>query len=828
MSHHCRRKLHAGFGPALSVWRTRLGGVAGLRSVAGAVRFGLLCLAFSAMLANSGWSQVSGTDRIRFNVPGGELGRALDIFADQAGIQLLYDRELVAGKEAAGLADERSIDEGLALLLAGQDLQAVAEPGDPKAVRLIRGMPKPVADETPALDVTVTGTRLALDVHKYPGSVSLLKAEDLQSSNTVIGAMAEVPGVTLGGDMGRAMGQQYNIRGFGYQSEDRVIILQDGVRRSPSLYSNQISSFRSDNDLLKAVEIVKGASSVNHGGGAIGGVVAMTTKDAHDFLAPGRDMGMAAKVRYESNNYREGYVAGAIAPENSNYELLLYGKKGWHGDLTLAREYEVGAGVTSDKVDNDEDLRVFFVKGAYNFGTDARLALSYYDYHQDSEVTWQSLYHSAYSTVTGPVKGTLTQRDFVGTLNFAPGGSPWINLEVTGYTSAASYDRGYEYVAANGAQRKLDYENEDERWGVRAHNEMRFAAFGTRNRLLLGVDYENREEGASYVLDGTATVFGSMPNTYKDTGVYAHLETSLFEDMLIFQLSGRYDHFNRKVDANAGSYSNDNFSPRVGVAVRLFEGFHLLGNYSESFRAPTPHETSSEGPLNIHYWYLPNSHLKPETVREFETGFSYARTSLLSQRDRLQFKGMYFNGKIEDMIALKADLNGPTPPSSSYYATYENIDSVSREGVEVSASYDAERWGGRLGYSHLNQKNDATGKKTPQAFADKFTAGAYVRPLPSLRLGASVTHWFKPDQDPETVVSGGTTYWYVRDSFTHTNLMATWTPRVNGLTLLGRTPELVVGVNNLFDEPYINARDVETTSRVGRGRNVYVGFSTNF
>ena len=57
-----------------------------------------------------------------------------------------------------------------------------------------------------------------------------------------------------------------------------------------------------DNDLLKRVEVVKGASSVLHGSGAVGGIVSMRTKDVSDFINPGSDYGVTIGHRQESNH----------------------------------------------------------------------------------------------------------------------------------------------------------------------------------------------------------------------------------------------------------------------------------------------------------------------------------------------------------------------------------------------------------------------------------------------------------------------------------------------------------------------------------------------
>ena len=144
-----------------------------------------------------------------------------------------------------------------------------------------------------------------------------------------------------------------------------------------------------------------------------------------------------------------------------------------------------------------------------------------------------------------------------------------------------------------------------------------------------------------------------MPNAYNDFGVYAQDEIYFFDDRLMLLLDGRYDRFARSVDSNDDKYVEGRFSPRVGASLEIFSGFSLLANYSEAFRAPTPHETSSNGPLNPHYWYLPNSDLKPEISKEYEAGFSYVAEGLFGTDLDLFAKAMYFEGRIEDMISFE-------------------------------------------------------------------------------------------------------------------------------------------------------------------------------
>ena len=675
--------------------------------------------------------------------------------------------------------------------------------------------------------VTVVGTRFGIDVDKYPGSASVLTADDIDHSTDLIRALDRVPGFDTGLDNGRSVGQQYSIRGFGYSGEDRVIVMQDGVRRSTNLYSNQTSSFRMDSDLIKQVDIVRGSSSVSHGGGAIGGVIDTTTKDADDFVLTGRNTGVGLNYRYDSNNQRQGYVALAAAPENQAYDVLAFFKKSDKGDLTLANQVFASDGRAYKTIDNDEDMQTAFLKAGWDIGEDQRISLSYFDYEDQTAVTWQSLYHQEYSTVSGPVLGALAQTDTV--LRYTATPSDLLNLSVTAYDTEAYYDRGYTYVASNGTEQTLAYKNQDERRGLTAQNLMQFTTGNLGHRLLLGVDYLLREEDASYVLNGVPTEFGSMPNEYRDFGIFVQHELSLWQERLVIQLGGRYDAFEREVRGVAENYDNNRFSPRIGFSFALRPNLNLLANYSETFRAPTPHETSSNGPLNPNYWYLPNPDLGPETSAEYEVGFSWRREGILSDSDAFRIKAMYFTGTIEDMISFVADTTGPRPPQSTYYGTYRNIGEVDRDGVELEAAYDTRRWSSFLTYEQLDQINTANDQVTPWAFADAMRIGVNLHPFnEDVSLDFSIKHWFKPDQNPETLVSGGVTYFYVNKSFTQGDLALRWRPQFSGSTLLDGSTQILFGVNNVFDQKRLHPANVSTSTRIGLGRNIFLSLSKVF
>lgn len=699
---------------------------------------------------------------------------------------------------------------------------------DPAASACIqRRVPAPCRIADPGVRelerVTTVGTRFGIDVHKYPGSASVLLADDLDDYTDIVQALKKVPGIDTGNDNGRAIGQDFSIRGFGHGSESRVILMQDGVRRSANLFSNQMSSFSMDSDLLKQVDVVRGASGISYGGGAIGGVINASTKDADDFILPGRSYGVTANYRFDSNNRNQAYGAFAAAPQGSRFEFLAFVKRSESGDITQAGDLIDSAGRRYENTsDNHDEITTLFVKAGWKIAEGHKLTLSHYDQKNDYMAAWNTLYHAVYPAANGAVIGDKVQRDSVLRYTANPGGSDWFNLSATAYRTEGYNERGYERGT------DLYYKNLDERWGVSAQNLMRFSTGAVRHRLLVGFDFENREEDGIYILDGVRTIFQSMPNRYRDLGVFVQHESRWFDERLAVQLGGRYDQFDREVLGVAEDYDKSRFSPRAGLSWEVFDGFNLLANYSEAFRAPTPHETSSEGPLNPYYWYQPNPELKSETAAEYEVGFSWRKQGLFTADDRFSTKAMYFKGKIDDMIRAVIDY-GSQAPGDREYLRYENVDGVDRKGFELEAAYDQTRWGAYLNYEELDMTDVVTNRKTPGAFADRARLGLRWRPFnEDFTVSADYTHWFKPEQNPETLVSGGVTYWYVREAFNQTNLQLRWRPTQSYVPFFDGSTQFVVGINNVFDQKRLRPTVTETVTRTGTGRNLYISITKQF
>ena len=140
-------------------------------------------------------------------------------------------------------------------------------------------------------EVVVSSTRTNQTLINTAASVTVISDEQIEENMAKdVNAIFEyTPGVTMNSSS-RQGAQTINIRGM---EGKRVKILVDGSSQPGSFDGGPYAFINSsgisiDPDMLKSVEIIKGAASSLHGSDAIGGVVAFETKDPSDFLKDGR------------------------------------------------------------------------------------------------------------------------------------------------------------------------------------------------------------------------------------------------------------------------------------------------------------------------------------------------------------------------------------------------------------------------------------------------------------------------------------------------------------------------------------------------------------
>ncbi|WP_395396588.1 TonB-dependent receptor [Novosphingobium sp. BL-8A] len=279
-----------------------------------------------------------------YAVPAGTLANALNDFAEQSGVELVYDSGLVAGRASHGLKGSYSPAAALMHLLSGTGL--TARQTQPNTYTIERA-PQAAAGAVQLDTLRVEGTAAqggsgngssgangrvagwdgtAGTVYSTPGSVSVITRETLEAyPGTSPADMLRGTTGVISGEARTSGGLDVNIRGL--QGQGRVPVTVDGAINGTTVYRGyQGTSNRSfvDPDFIGHVAIEKGPSMGNAIAGGIGGSVSMSTITADDILAEGETFGLRIKASL-SNNTTEpgsGMTRSLLAPKSYNGDTL--------------------------------------------------------------------------------------------------------------------------------------------------------------------------------------------------------------------------------------------------------------------------------------------------------------------------------------------------------------------------------------------------------------------------------------------------------------------------------------------------------------------------
>lgn len=289
-------------------------------------------LAPTIALAQPAADAVQGKDTVRFDIPSQPMATALQAFADQAGMQLLYRADAVSRLTAPGLSGEFDRPTALRRLLAGTDLEVVysspliatirareVSPTSGQKTGAIegvapptgqadreRGEEPPVGKDSPAAmeSIVVTGSRIRGGTS--PSPVITIGAETIREEGfTDLGEVARsipqnfrggqnpgvVPGATAGaGGMANqnvSGGSALNLRGLG---PDASLTLLNGRRMSYGSFVQSVDISAIPIEAVERVEIVADGASAIYGSDAVGGVGNVILFRDYD--------GIAASARY--------------------------------------------------------------------------------------------------------------------------------------------------------------------------------------------------------------------------------------------------------------------------------------------------------------------------------------------------------------------------------------------------------------------------------------------------------------------------------------------------------------------------------------------------
>jgi hemoglobin/transferrin/lactoferrin receptor protein len=537
--------------------------------------------------------------------------------------------------------------------------------------------------------------KVAIDT---PQAVTVLDQEaiDDRQPSTIADIFRGVPGVTvIGSD--RVAGQSFNIRGIGglaAADESKIVVTVDGAVKFFEQY--RVGSFFSEPELYKRVEVLRGpASSTLYGSGALGGVINFTTKDASDFLEPGKPWALRVKTGYDSN--KEGLLGSIIGAYafNDMTDVLI------SGNYRRANDYETGNGTRI--LGSEFNALSGLAKLTHRFGDNGEQAirLSYQRWQSDADNTQ---YSQTGSLGFGTVDRDITDQTVVFSYENPASDNPYLDLvfnlslsDTNVVQENASFPPIFSPIFA-------DSEYGYRTWAGKLENTFESRGDSFENFLTIGTQLSYQERTAQTA----AGALGFHPEG-TDTKIGFYIQDEFIWNKLTIIPGARIDFVKLRPDSSITGASNTDevaFSPKIAALYKITDSLSVFGSIAHTERVPTLDELFSTAGPNADYpgGRITSLDLNKEKSNNYEIGFSVSQFDLVRSGDSLQVKTTGYYNDLTNLISTNPNLGQATP-----VPYYVNIDRAKIYGVEVEAAYDAQYVFANVALNYIHGWDTTTG-----------------------------------------------------------------------------------------------------------------------
>lgn len=699
---------------------------------------------------------------------------------------------------------------------------------------------------------TAASSKFTAPLVDTPKSVTVITKEVLNQTNatSLQEALRTTPGITFGmGEGGNPAGDRPFIRGFDSQSNFFI----DGLR-DPSSQSRDMFN-------VEQVDVVKGPDSAYSGGGAVGGSINLTTKNARlgNFGEITAGVGTSSYKRATADLNRQ-------IGDNAAFRINVLGE-----DSNVAGRDHV-------------DLKHFGIAPnlALGLGTPTRINLGLYHFQTDDMPDYGIPYNnpvSKYNTKTGATAPTtaptinpnyskngdggplnvdranfygLKDRDFrktevdSGTLKIEHDLNDRFTLRnSTRYTRSSN-----DYVATNPGDSNLSIvtgttlprsakSRHSVSDGIINATELlgEFTTGGIKHRIATGVELSRNEvDSRGYTVTGTSLADIQNPNandpwtgtvarstqgartTTNTLGIYA-FDTLTLSKQWLLNLGLRHDHFSTRQEGystdgskpTTANLSNDSnfWSYQMGVVYKPRDNGSIYLNYAT---AANPSGISSgDGADSI---TLTNKDLEPEEVRSIELGTKW---NLLN--NKLALTGAIFNiektnakvnidpftmatvGK-QRINGVELGFAGAITSAWQVFGGYTYMDSkLVDTGPSVWTTRATPPYTAATSWTY-NDNAANKGNQFPNTPRDSFSLWSTYKVMPKLTVGGGAYYMSKVYGD------AANTKWV--PSYWRFDGMATYD--------VDKSISVRLNVNNIFDKTYYNAAYATHMVGVAPGR----------
>ena len=433
-------------------------------------------------------------------------------------------------------------------------------------------------------EIVITATRLPQLLKDTPGSVTLITHKEIESSKAK--NVAELLQKVVGVDV-----KSYGYNGTGTisirgSSSNQVLVMIDG--RPLNLASSgdvDLSLFSLDN--VEKIEVVRGPFSALYGGGALGGVVNIITKNPPEVFK--------AKARLSYGSFNTSSCSFSLGETERKLGYIIFADK----------LYSEGERENSFKDSFRLNGKITFFPFSLSAG-----------YLEDKKGVPGS---SDWPTPNA------TQKDF----------KNWVDISFTTRKKVSPFS--FKIFLNDD---KIIYENPDWYQGYQKDT-TKNKVFGvflqksflySKHNFIWGVDLK-RENVDVRTIDGTSRIGGERKT--ESSAFYVEDRVNISPRLSLF-LGARYD--------NNSSYGWQ-ISPRVSLIYHMGSFTSLKASWGRAFRPPTINDLYWEEDWGYGMGFFGNPELVPEKSSEYEFGIERVISP------RVLGRITFFSSHVEDLIS---------------------------------------------------------------------------------------------------------------------------------------------------------------------------------
>ncbi|MGU3575044.1 TonB-dependent hemoglobin/transferrin/lactoferrin family receptor [Brucellaceae bacterium C25G] len=795
---------------------------------------------------------------VTVDIPAGALATSLNRLAMQTGLQIAFDASVTSGLNTPGVKGTMTASQALTALLQNTDIEYRFTGS--RTVRLVRDT-NTTNGQTPSDDgsmqlntISVNGLT-GVNFGELDPRISQITSEQLQQAqaSTIPELVKTTPGVAMLGGV-RMEGQSIAIRGFSRQTDVRILV--DGAPKNFEKYDQ--GTIFVEPEMLKRVEIEKGATTVRYGNGGFGGTIKMETKDAADMLREGESWGAWGKTAYQTANKQFLESGTVYGRSNLGTEIEFDGiaNLSWRkGD-----NMRVGGG----EVYNYSNSKLTTFSGKVSAEAAGHKLKASVLYGESSN--WGPL-----AAIRGQLEPSASQiklygyrgaiqrmlawrelKDFTSVVEHTyDGESDLVNTRIM--ASYSSTDMHAERIPGVNGTASLGGTWNDAKYSdlhFEAENTSKFAFQGIDHSLNYGVQFNHHKRDVKMFAkeyekskDYNYGYFAPwiMPAGKQDTISFFIRDRMSLTDKLIVTPGLRYDYVRSEGVPNAAPIYNDpsaghdysavshhGFTPAISASYQITPETRLFVDWAYAMRAPNIDETYSvqSGRTKTS---RSSRGLSVERNNTINVGVDTAFNDIFTDGDTLMVRGSFFNNEVKNPVGRRVGSKNNADLELKEASFYWNMPSYYSRGIELEAHYENDFMFADAGLTYMTGRRHGTLNNIhgPDSYINDIMPTTLVTTLgyklTDYDINFGWTGTFVDKQNRTSYVENDLSYTRPKTpGYAVHDLFFNWRPTQGFM----KDSELRIGLDNIFDknyEPYLT--DGITAMP---GRNLKMSFSRKF